>query len=59
MAPLNFYLAPEFSNLIHGFLTLYLQKKKKRKKERKKNRRRRRRRRSWLLRKWGWLLNYV
>jgi hypothetical protein len=27
MAPENIYLAPEFSNLIHGFLNPYLQKK--------------------------------
>jgi hypothetical protein len=26
MAPEHFYLAPEFSNLIHGFLSPYLQK---------------------------------
>jgi hypothetical protein len=25
MEPENFYLAPEFSNLIHGFLSPYLQ----------------------------------
>jgi hypothetical protein len=28
MAPENFYLAPEFSNLIHDFFGPYLQKKK-------------------------------
>jgi hypothetical protein len=36
MAPENFYLAPEFLNLIHGFLSPYLQKQKKKKKKKKK-----------------------